>query len=186
MLLWATGPGVWAQILLCPWGITKVQELNVGPSPAGASPCSVLEPGRSLTLAERGGAGAELVVAHPEFRIVATMNPGEGGLKRERCGFRACTAVSWSWGGEALPDATVSCLILGWHRSSAGSDIPPPHTRCLPGLQAATMARRSCPLRCPTDSPPSGSPPSRTATSCGPSWRAGLRVGRARAAECKF
>ncbi len=37
---------------------------------------SVLEPGRSLTLAEKGGAGAELVVAHPAFRIVATMNPG--------------------------------------------------------------------------------------------------------------
>lgn len=37
---------------------------------------SVLEPGRSLMLAERGGAGAELIVAHPAFRLVATMNPG--------------------------------------------------------------------------------------------------------------
>jgi hypothetical protein len=37
---------------------------------------SVLEPGRSLTLAEKGGAGAEFVVAHPAFRIAATMNPG--------------------------------------------------------------------------------------------------------------
>lgn len=37
---------------------------------------SVLEPGRSLTLAEKGGAGAEVVVAHPAFRIAATMNPG--------------------------------------------------------------------------------------------------------------
>lgn len=30
-----------------------------------------------MMLAEKGGAGAELVVAHPAFRIVATMNPGE-------------------------------------------------------------------------------------------------------------
>jgi midasin (ATPase involved in ribosome maturation) len=40
------------------------------------SPRSVLEPGRTLTLAERGGEGAEVVVAAPGFRVVATMNPG--------------------------------------------------------------------------------------------------------------
>ena len=37
---------------------------------------SVLEPGRTLTLAEKGGAGAELIRAAPGFRIFATMNPG--------------------------------------------------------------------------------------------------------------
>ncbi len=37
---------------------------------------SVLEPGRTLTLAERGGEGAEVVRAAPGFRILATMNPG--------------------------------------------------------------------------------------------------------------
>ena len=46
-------------------------------------PCSVLEPGRTLLLAERGGAGAEEVVAHPAFRLVATMNPGDDLGKRE-------------------------------------------------------------------------------------------------------
>ena len=37
---------------------------------------SVLEPSRTLTLAEKGGDVIEEIVAHPEFRIFATMNPG--------------------------------------------------------------------------------------------------------------
>lgn len=44
---------------------------------------SVLEPGRTLTLAEKGGAGAEEIVAAPGFRLVATMNPGGDYGKRE-------------------------------------------------------------------------------------------------------
>jgi midasin (ATPase involved in ribosome maturation) len=45
--------------------------------------CSVLEPGRSLTLAEKGGAGAELVVGAPGFLVLATMNPGGDFGKKE-------------------------------------------------------------------------------------------------------
>lgn len=45
--------------------------------------CSVLEPGRTLTLAERGGEGAEVVVAAPGFRLLATMNPGGDFGKKE-------------------------------------------------------------------------------------------------------
>ena len=45
--------------------------------------CSVLEPGRTLTLAEKGGAGAEVVTAAPGFRLVATMNPGGDYGKKE-------------------------------------------------------------------------------------------------------
>lgn len=44
---------------------------------------SVLEAGRSLTLAEKAGAGAEEITAAPGFRIVATMNPGGDYGKRE-------------------------------------------------------------------------------------------------------
>ena len=44
---------------------------------------SVLEPGRTLTLAEKGGAGAEVIVAAPAFRLVATMNPGGDYGKKE-------------------------------------------------------------------------------------------------------
>ncbi len=43
----------------------------------------MLEPGRTLTLAERGGAGAECITAHPDFLIVATMNPGGDYGKKE-------------------------------------------------------------------------------------------------------
>lgn len=43
----------------------------------------MLEPGRSLTLAEKAGASAEVVVAHPAFRLVATMNPGGDYGKKE-------------------------------------------------------------------------------------------------------
>jgi midasin len=43
----------------------------------------VLEPGRSLTLAEKGGAGAEVVVGAPGFLLLATMNPGGDFGKKE-------------------------------------------------------------------------------------------------------
>lgn len=42
-----------------------------------------MEPGRTLTLAEKGGAGAEVIVAAPGFRLVATMNPGGDYGKKE-------------------------------------------------------------------------------------------------------
>ncbi len=41
---------------------------------------SVLEPSRTITIAEKGG---EVVVAHPEFRVLATMNPGGDFGKKE-------------------------------------------------------------------------------------------------------
>ncbi len=43
----------------------------------------MLESGRSLTLAEKAGRGAEEIVAAPGFRLVATMNPGGDYGKRE-------------------------------------------------------------------------------------------------------
>ena len=43
----------------------------------------MLEAGRTLTLAEKGGAGAEEIKAASGFRIVATMNPGGDFGKRE-------------------------------------------------------------------------------------------------------
>ena len=43
----------------------------------------MLEPGRTLTLAERAGAGAEVIVAAAGFRLVATMNPGGDYGKKE-------------------------------------------------------------------------------------------------------
>ncbi|KAL2649174.1 hypothetical protein R1flu_017302 [Riccia fluitans] len=44
---------------------------------------SVLEPKRSLVLAEKGGSTVEEIVAHPNFRLLATMNPGGDFGKKE-------------------------------------------------------------------------------------------------------
>ncbi len=46
---------------------------------------SVLEPGRTLTLAEKGGSDLDslAIVAAPEFQVVATMNPGGDYGKKE-------------------------------------------------------------------------------------------------------
>lgn len=44
---------------------------------------SVLEPSRTIFLAEKGGDNANQVIAHPDFRILATMNPGGDFGKRE-------------------------------------------------------------------------------------------------------
>ena len=44
---------------------------------------SVLEPGRTITLAEKGGNGADVVVGAETFRIFATMNPGGDFGKKE-------------------------------------------------------------------------------------------------------
>ena len=41
---------------------------------------SVLEPSRTITIAEKGG---EVIVSHPEFRVLATMNPGGDFGKKE-------------------------------------------------------------------------------------------------------
>jgi midasin len=44
---------------------------------------SVLESNREITLAEKGGYDSEKIVAHPNFRLVATMNPSGDFGKRE-------------------------------------------------------------------------------------------------------
>jgi midasin len=44
---------------------------------------SVLEPSRTVTLAERGGEGAEVLAASSSFLFVATMNPGGDFGKKE-------------------------------------------------------------------------------------------------------
>ncbi|OWZ18792.1 Midasin-like protein [Phytophthora megakarya] len=44
---------------------------------------SVLEPSRTLLLAEKGGDQVEEIIAHPKWRVMATMNPGGDFGKRE-------------------------------------------------------------------------------------------------------
>ena len=177
----------------CPWLCAPLAYLHSpldhadSPGTRFAPPCSVLEPGRSLTLAEKGGAGAQLIVAHPAFRLVATMNPGGCG-----CCVPPCCCDSGVGGGVAAcrrcrVGASIthpSAVVAATRRCPALpglltlSRVPPdrPHLPALPPpplcarQQAAIMARRSSPLRCPTASPPSGCLPSRMAPSCAPSW----------------
>ncbi|KAF6262490.1 hypothetical protein COO60DRAFT_1699221 [Scenedesmus sp. NREL 46B-D3] len=77
---WEDGPLVVAmrqgQLLL-------VDELNLAEDAVLERLNSVLEPGRSLTLAEKGGGGAELVVGAAGFQVLGTMNPGGDFGKKE-------------------------------------------------------------------------------------------------------
>ena len=84
----------------------------------------MLEPGRTLTLAEKGGAGAEEITAAPVFRLVATMNPGGDFGKRELSPALAnrFTAI-WV---PPIEDAGELAAILHAHIAGAG----PPYDPC--------------------------------------------------------
>ena len=56
--------------------ILLVDELSLAEDSVLERLNSVLEPGRSITLPEKGGAEVEELTAHPNFLILATMNPG--------------------------------------------------------------------------------------------------------------
>ncbi|KAL0028971.1 hypothetical protein WJX77_009058 [Trebouxia sp. C0004] len=77
---WADGPLVTA---MRQGHIILIDELNLAEDAVLERLNSVLEPGRTLTLAEKGGAGAEVITAAPGFRLVGTMNPGGDYGKKE-------------------------------------------------------------------------------------------------------
>ncbi|KAL0049173.1 hypothetical protein WJX82_008148 [Trebouxia sp. C0006] len=77
---WADGPLVTA---MRQGDIILIDELNLAEDAVLERLNSVLEPGRTLTLAEKGGAGAEVITAAPGFRLVGTMNPGGDYGKKE-------------------------------------------------------------------------------------------------------
>eukprot|EP00884_Botryococcus_braunii_P010443 jgi/Botrbrau1/193/Bobra.0022s0173.1 len=77
---WVDGPLI---VAMRQGDIILLDELNLAEDAVLERLNSVLEGGRSITLAEKGGAGAEEIVAAPGFRIVATMNPGGDYGKRE-------------------------------------------------------------------------------------------------------
>ncbi|GFR41366.1 hypothetical protein Agub_g2049, partial [Astrephomene gubernaculifera] len=77
---WADGPLVTA---MRRGDMILVDEINLAEDAVLERLNSVLEPGRTLTLAERGGEGAEVVVGAEGFRLLATMNPGGDFGKKE-------------------------------------------------------------------------------------------------------
>jgi midasin len=69
-------------------GLLLMDELSLAQDGVLERLNSVLETGHSITLAERGddsagGCGAEVIVAAPSWRLLATMNPGGDFGKRE-------------------------------------------------------------------------------------------------------
>ena len=77
---WQDGPLVTAMKL---GDIFVMDEINLAEDSVIERLNSVLESGRTITLAEKGGVASELIVAHPNFRFLATMNPGGDFGKRE-------------------------------------------------------------------------------------------------------
>ena len=63
--------------------ILLVDELSLAEDSVLERLNSVLEPGRSITLPEKGGAEVEELAAHPNFLILGTMNPGGDFGKKE-------------------------------------------------------------------------------------------------------
>jgi midasin len=80
LFLWTDGP--LASSMRC-GGIFLVDEISLAEDSVLERLNSVLEPSRLLVLAEKGGDAVEEIVAHPDFRMVATMNPGGDFGKKE-------------------------------------------------------------------------------------------------------
>ena len=78
--MWEDGPLVTAMRQGC---LLLVDEINLAEDAVLERLNSVLEPGRTLLLAEKGGPSAEQIVAAEGFRVIATMNPGGDHGKRE-------------------------------------------------------------------------------------------------------
>lgn len=77
---WEDGPLIQA---MRDGDILLVDELSLAEDSVLERLNSVLEPGRTLTLPEKGGSEVEELVAHPDFLLLATMNPGGDFGKKE-------------------------------------------------------------------------------------------------------
>eukprot|EP01035_Chromulina_nebulosa_P017663 gene17663-23250_t len=80
MFEWVDGPLVTAMKL---GHIFVLDEINLADDAIIERINSVLESNRTITLAEKGGQSMDKLTAHPDFKILATMNPGGDYGKRE-------------------------------------------------------------------------------------------------------
>ncbi|CAH2065804.1 unnamed protein product [Thlaspi arvense] len=80
IFVWQDGPLVEA---MRAGNILLVDEISLADDSVLERLNSVLEPGRKLSLAEKGGPVLEEVVAHKNFFVIATMNPGGDYGKKE-------------------------------------------------------------------------------------------------------
>jgi midasin len=113
---WVDGPLVAA---MKTGGVLLIDEINLAEDAVLERLNSVLEPGRTLLLAEKGGPVTEMICAHEDFRLVATMNPGGDHGKRELSPalsnrltqvsrFLSCFVVDST--SHTLTDSTVVCM----------------------------------------------------------------------------
>ena len=117
-----------------------LDELNLADDAVLERLNSVLEPARTIALAEKGGDALEIVTAHPAFRLLATMNPGGDHGKRElspalRSRFTELWAPACSTREDlralvatTLPDAaaTEALLDFGEFIKGMADDVKPP------------------------------------------------------------
>ncbi|TVU30479.1 hypothetical protein EJB05_22106, partial [Eragrostis curvula] len=80
IFLWQDGPLVQA---MKSGDLFLIDEISLADDSVLERLNSVLEPERKLSLAEKGGSVLEKIVAHPNFFILATMNPGGDYGKKE-------------------------------------------------------------------------------------------------------
>uniref|UniRef100_A0ACD5ZCK1 Uncharacterized protein n=1 Tax=Avena sativa TaxID=4498 RepID=A0ACD5ZCK1_AVESA len=80
IFLWQDGPLVQA---MKTGDLFLIDEISLADDSVLERLNSVLEPERKLSLAEKGGSVLEKIVAHPNFFILATMNPGGDYGKKE-------------------------------------------------------------------------------------------------------
>lgn len=77
---WQDGPLIRAMIS---GDMFLLDEINLAEDAVIERLNSVLEQGREITLAEKGGLETDKIIAHPNFKFLATMNPGGDFGKRE-------------------------------------------------------------------------------------------------------
>jgi len=77
---WQDGPLIKAMIA---GDMFLLDEINLAEDAVIERLNSVLEQGREITLAEKGGLETDKIIAHPNFKFLATMNPGGDFGKRE-------------------------------------------------------------------------------------------------------
>lgn len=77
---WQDGPLIKAMIA---GDMFLLDEINLAEDAVIERLNSVLEQGRGITLAEKGGLETDKIIAHPNFKFLATMNPGGDFGKRE-------------------------------------------------------------------------------------------------------
>lgn len=118
---WVDGPLVLA---MKQGDIFVLDEINLADDAVIERLNSVLEPSRTLTLAEKGTSIDSVIVAHPNFRFLATMNPGDDYGKRELSpALRSRFTEIWVPSANSTEDTTLIIVELLHIDRAAAKDV---------------------------------------------------------------